>query len=532
MRLVPINSSQYEISFLQQFIITVLVMLLFTIIRMLYKKFNKVKTPWPKVPNSNVFGAKIGTKNYADQFEEWARQYGEKGIYETKILGQTFYVVCNEDIASQIERKRPYVVTRRKNLVSAFNSLGAQGLFSAEGQTWKKDRRLVAPSLNHKNVRDYISKIELVAERLVTKWDGLINKNPVSGVPINDDILLATVDIIALVAFAKDLDTVTMGGGKITTVLDKLFGLGMLRTMVPIKYFKIPIIGQYLDGGKKLIDFAFNFCGDIVNDFRRENIDYDVKSKTFLGKMIELSDKDSANALSTERFIGNLLTLFGAGSETSASAAMICLYEICVDKTGLQDKLYKEIMAMDARATPSLESYLDSLPLLRSLLFEVLRMKGPTPVAGAENIAPIEVDGVMLPQNTYFLFLYKYITEVEEFDKSTGKGTPRGLRNAPINQFCPYRWLEEKKESGKVVFRKPTYATGFRAFGAGVRICPGSALAEIEVMIFVVFLLKRFEIHIAPDHPEVKLVSNLAQKPDRDIRIIMKKRSEYKSNVQ
>jgi len=76
----------------------------------------------------------------------------------------------NKDIVSPIERKRPYVVTRRKNLKSAFNSLGAQGLFSAEGQTWKKDRRLVASSLNHKNFGEYISKIELVAERLVTKW--------------------------------------------------------------------------------------------------------------------------------------------------------------------------------------------------------------------------------------------------------------------------------------------------------------------------------------------------------------------------
>jgi len=73
--------------------------------------------------------------------------------------------------------------------------------------------------------------------------------------------------------------------------------------------------------------------------------------------------------LDTEKFIGNLLTLFGAGSETSASAAMICMYEICVDKTGLQDKLYKEIMEIGSRATSSLDSYLDSLPTLRSFIY-------------------------------------------------------------------------------------------------------------------------------------------------------------------
>ena len=51
-------------------------------------------------------------------------------------------------------------------------------------------------------------------------------------------------------------------------------------------------------------------------------------------------------------------------------SAMICMYQICVDKTGLQDKLqYKEIMEMGSRATSSLDSYLDSLPTLRTFIY-------------------------------------------------------------------------------------------------------------------------------------------------------------------
>ena len=233
------------------------------------KKKNKTKQPnknpsWPKVPNVFI-GIKLGSKaNIADILEGWARQYGQQGVFETRLLFQRFYVICSEKAISQLEQKRPYVITRRKNLVSAFNSIGANGLFSAEGDTWKKDRRIVAPSLNHKNVEKHVSKIQLVAGRLVEKWSKIIDQDPDVQIAINDDVILSAVDVISLVAFAKDLNTITRGGGELSSVLAKLFEIMMIRTVMPIKYYKIPFIGQHLDGGQKLQKYVVNLMQNVV----------------------------------------------------------------------------------------------------------------------------------------------------------------------------------------------------------------------------------------------------------------------------
>lgn len=408
--------------------------------------------------------------------------------------------------------------------MSAFNSIGANGLFSAEGDTWKKDRRIVAPSLNHKNVEKYVSKIQLVAGRLVQKWSKMIDEDPHMQIAINDDIILSAVDVISLVAFAKDLNTVTQGGGELSSVLAKLFQIMMMRTVMPIKYYKILFIGQYLDGGKKLQKYVVDLMQNVVDDFKNNN--NEDKSATFLGRMIELNTKTGDDSMSMERFVGNLLTMFGAGSETTASTLTMCLYEIANDTTGLQNELYKEMSQMvSILEDADLDVYFTSLPRLRSLVYEVLRLKGPTPIFGAENVEPVEIDGVTIPSGSYFMFLYKYITEIESFDESTGKGTRMGLLNTPIHEFSARRWLKRDKE-GYLTFVKPTYATGFRTFGSGLRICPGKELAEVEILVFLTFILAEFEISLYPHHPKITMVTQLAQRANEDICLTMKKRKE------
>lgn len=57
--------------------------------------------------------------------------------------------------------------------------MGADGLFSAEGDMWKKDRKIVGPALNRKNVRDYVATMKLVGSRLVDKWTKIMDEDAV-----------------------------------------------------------------------------------------------------------------------------------------------------------------------------------------------------------------------------------------------------------------------------------------------------------------------------------------------------------------
>ena len=170
------------------------------------------RIPWPKVKGRRfLIGNAIGDRaEFAETLDKWAREYGSDGIFEFNIFGTNIYGISNERIASQIERKRPFIMTRRRKLVNILENLGVAGLFSAEGETWRRDRRVVAPSLSHKNVHDYINSIKLVASRLVTKWGNQYESNNNSVICANKEMVNATIDVISLVAFAMDTDLVSL----------------------------------------------------------------------------------------------------------------------------------------------------------------------------------------------------------------------------------------------------------------------------------------------------------------------------------
>jgi cytochrome P450 len=501
-----------------------------------FSRKTNLKTPWPEVAGRRPFlGNSIGSiENLGNAVEAWAEIYGKDGIFSMELFGTKFYAVCDDKHASFLENKMPFSITRREGLVRAMDSLGVTGVFSAIGDTWQKDRRLVGPALNRKNVREYTETVKLVANRLIQKWKGMsmsmveadADPDGTGAILINPDIISAAMDIISLVAFGKDIDTVSKGKSHMVNVLDDLFRKITYRVAAPFHYWKIPIIGQYLDGGGFVKAQAKQYCIDHIQRFEsshssninsnESNKDEQEKgSKTFLGKVIALN-KESEHSLSAERMVGNLLTMFAAGSETTAGTVNVALYEIANDKTGLQEELAEEARAMENYDSASLEDFTNCLPRLRSLVYEVLRLKGPVAFMGVENRDPIEIDGVQLPPNTSFFLMWRYISTREDSESRT----PRGPRDTPLKDFCARRWLVDDDSKGSPMVASPTYKTGFRAFGTGRRVCPGRDLAEIEILVIISSILRNFKVSLEPGHPPMKLVSRFTQTPS-EIRLCL-----------
>ena len=586
-------------------------------------KFTEVPGALPFI--GNLFG---GPDNLNTALETWAEKYGKNtGIFECNLFGQRHVVLCNDETISILESKRPFKVTRFKSLAEVLKSVGADGVFSAEGEYWKKDRRLVAPVMNRKNVKDYMTFIKIVTARLLDKWEHgmMIAENNDNVVNISPDLMSANMDIIFLVLFAKDIDTLRVGDSGMVADLKYILQRAMTRLLSPVAYWNIPIVGQYLDG-----------CAGKMNRIRRSvieiiaaheissvgvqigtetetgtgmNTNMSVKiekhrSKSFLTKIIAQSKKkDSTEYLSTDRLMGNLLTIFSAGTETSAVTLTVCLYQIALDNTGLQEELASESHALpilfekeeeekqeedagtdtagiaDMDMDMDIDELSDRLPRLRSLIYEVLRIKGPTPFLGFENTESLEVCGKVQPPNTKFFTLAQYASTLESVLRSESESgsesgsassnegrstarygravTPRGQRDAPLCDFCPRRWLviedsdsgsgsssignkhidrteqpESKAKSkskapqlGSISVIRPSFKTGFRPFGSGLRVCPGRDLAEVEIMIILSSILRKFEIvGLQEGHPPVKHVLRFTQTLDVDICLVLKPR--------
>ena len=655
--------------------------------------------PWPVVPGAiPIIGNIIpgGSENIAVTFEKWAKLYGDEyGVYICYIGMNKLIILCNNEKITEVEKYRPYIVRRRRNVARALESVSAGGIFTAEGATWKKERKLVGPALNRKNVRDYVSIAKLIASRLVTKWEKhlIINTATQEGsnqeefngnnnvVIINNDLLAYSMDIISLVALAKDIDTLrssssnsnsnsnSQHGDGTTSDTDHqigkdikfIFKRAMMRIFAPFPFWNIPIVGQYIDGSGFAIQRAKKMMKQIIYEHKQNNeeeeqqeqnnqddnddeenksedenendsvlqnsqsnsnsnsntqqqsnsnskqqtnskqqskqnhtktnvVSYqDRTTKSFLSKILTLSKKENI-LLTEDRIIGNLLTMFSAGSETTYNVLIVCLYEIAYASDNLQDELYNEIITLfgtnDSDNTNDNDdnkndnhsdnigyNVLQSqLPRLRSLMYEVLRMKGPTPIYGAESTKEFYLDGYKQPVDTQFIFMSRYASTIEpnqedgededgedtnepEPEDDSKRNVPKGMMNSPVNEFCPRRWLvvhenkeEEQEECNDYTndhehtdttkrtktkmhlnVIKPTIKSGFRSYGSSLRVCPGRDLAEMEILVLISYVLNQFHISLKRNHEPLKYVTRIAQTTDSNVELVLKLRKDKKT---
>ena len=511
----PLPSS-FSSAYLGPFVLGGVLLLLLSSLR---RRKRDTERPWPVVPGAlPLIGNPIGpVENLVAQLEEWCRLYGKSGLFEFSLFGVRYIVACNDETALRIESQRPYKVARTRMVNAAVKSIGADGVFTAEGNVWKKDRRLVGPSLNRKNVRDYLASVKQVSGRLVAKLDSICDDT----VNIGNHILASTVDIISLVAFDKDVDCVSNGRSEMGEDLKRAFLGSQTRILSPFSFWKIPIIGQYLDGAGWAIKRLENEFSRLARE--GDNSPDISEAKTFLAKIISYNKGGSGdNAMSHKRLTGNLMTMFAAGSETTHVTMCSALHTIAIDETGLQEELAAEALALGDLEAAGLDEITDGLPRLRSLIYETLRIQGPTPFLGVENTEPLElVPGTVLPPHTNFFVPWRYISTLDNADPS--RLTPLGPNNTPRAAFDARRWLTETPAEGLVVNR-PSHKTGFRPFGEGMRVCPGRELAELEMLVVLSSILRKFEIALEPNHAPMKLVTRFTESPNVDIRLIMEPR--------
>jgi cytochrome P450 len=296
-----------------------------------------------------------------------------------------------------------------------------------------------------------------------------------------------------------------------------------------VPYWKIPIIGDYLDGvafRKRRLLRGFQ---QLINEYKTGGAG--LRQNSYLAKILSLGEEER---LSEQRVLGNLMTMFAAGSESTAVTIMTCLWRM-LHKKAEDSTTYDEI-ATEARAftdirSCGLQECFARLPKLRSLFYEVNRYQSAAAAIVLEAVDDsITVRDHTFPQGTIFMFV------MQKLSHSAASGVPLGPNGEPPTEFCALRWTttttsvcdDEAKSLCTTVVNKPSVKTGVplvSGFGAGVRICPGQDLAEVEAIICIAYLLQAFDLSLPTDHPPYQLVARTSMTPDCDVRLIMTPRS-------
>lgn len=389
------------------------------------------------------------------------RQFGDIVCYETA-YGLT-YLVNNPDLIAHVMRDRSY---ERGSLLKLV--LG-EGLLSAEGQHWQKQRKLIMPEFHPRVIANFADEMYACVLEMVQPWKTSSEKGEV--VDVADELLSFTLDVVTRTLFSGELSS---EAGSINHAVKTLLADigGFVRSEFTVSFEISPSRNRAFAGDlNKLNDMVY----DVISSRRQQN-QTEIVHHDLLDLLLETRDENGAG-LSDKAVRDEMVTMLFAGNETTAVMLGWTMHCLALHSE-VDAKVREEITSTLAGRAPSLEE-LPQLPYLKMTLHEVMRMFPPVWSIFRKVDYDGEVGGFLVEAgNTIIISPYTmhfhpdYWPEPERFD--------------------PYRFTFEQERD------RPKYA--YIPFGAGRHLCVGKHFAMMEAQIVISVLRQCFNWKLQDGH--------------------------------
>ena len=90
---------------------------------------------------------------------------------------------------------------------SVLAEIGANGVFSVEGEDWRPQRKLIMHALNATHFRGFFPTLQAITARLHRRWDAAARRG--EAVEMTADLVRFTVDVTTALAFGEDPNTLS-----------------------------------------------------------------------------------------------------------------------------------------------------------------------------------------------------------------------------------------------------------------------------------------------------------------------------------
>lgn len=425
---------------------------------------------WPLLGNS----AQVRMRRIHRDIEAWTRRYGP--FFRARLGRTRLLVVADHRAISAILRDRPEGFSRGARLSEVVLEMGSTpGLFVAEGETWRNQRRMVMASFAGSHVRAYFPTLRRVTQRLQGRWQKAAQAD--AWIDLQADLKRFTVDAIAGLAFGSEVNTLESGEDVIQRHLDVVLDGIFRRAMAPFNYwrwFKLPADRALERSNAELLAAIDNF---VAQARARMADDPDLREhpRNLLEAMIAAADKGDAG-VDDRDVVANVSTMLLAGEDTTANSLSWLVYLLHRNPAALRLAQEEVARVVPDPASATLEQ-IDALSYLDACANEAMRLKPVAPFLGLEALRDTTVADIRVPAGTTIWCVMRH----DSMDES----------QCPNPQaFEPRRWLGDGGEqSAAAALRRVAMP-----FGAGPRLCPGRYLALLEIKLAMSMLLRRFEI--------------------------------------
>jgi cytochrome P450 len=350
----------------------------------------------------------------------------------------------------------------------ALRGIEGNGLVVAEGDSWRRHRPLVQPAFHARYFERYAGLIVEHARRRRDRW------TPGATLDLAGEMNQLALEIIARLVFGVDWSDRAAGLRAAVEVFRERMQREVSSLVRLPDWLPLP--------GKLRQRRAVRAVDGLIRELIRERRASGIVRDDMLALLLATPPAGAGAPLTDREARDEAATLLVAGHDTTA-AALTWLWYALARNPGAAQQVCAEV---DATLGGRAATYAD-LPRLRyteAAVKESLRLYPPSAfLFTRQAMEDVELGGYRLRPGSWVV-ISPYVIHRD----------PRHFRDPET--FDPDRFALGRAEE------IPAYA--YLPFGGGPRVCIGSALATMEMVLVAATVLQRFRVEFAADQGEVE----------------------------
>jgi cytochrome P450 len=403
-----------------------------------------------------------------DPYEYLKNVMLEQGDFVQLNFGpQAVYLVSHPDYLQRILRDN-YQNYRKPDL---FYGVGREvvgnGLSVSSGDLWLRQRRMIQPHLHRKQLENLFSDMRSAILETLNGWDLLVaNRGEVN---LGERMAEITINVITHVMFGQGTipaAEVAETGNRATRLM-KYIGKTLFSSFLP-KWFPIPGRREFLQD----IGALRKTVNQIIAKCRQDK----EISASLIQMLINSVDEESHQQMTEAQLFDEVMTIFLAGYETTATA-LTWLGVILQDHPEVLEKLRAEIDQVLGDRLPSFED-VPRLVYARQVFMETLRMYTIVPLLPRALNQADQLGVYSLSANAMILVFYHGVHH-----------NPHVWDKPEV--FDPERFTPERM-AGQHPF-------AYVSFSAGPHKCVGDEFALLEGPLVMAMILQKYDINLLPN---------------------------------
>jgi cytochrome P450 len=396
--------------------------------------------------------------------------------YATNMVGNPLYSTRHPDHVHEILVTRATDFMKRSKDLVAF--LG-EGLFTSNGEFWRKQRRLIQPAFHSSNMVRYTKVMVEHTERLMTAWKAGQTRD------LNREMMELTLSVVAKALLDYDTTKDHQAVARAMAVIQETAGFpDPLPRWLPTPLHKKQ---------KEAIDVLDGIIFPMIDGKTAENRGDDLLS-------LLKFDGPPDEPMSKAQLRDELVTMFMAGHETTALSLTWAFY-LLAENRDAEAKLHAELTGVLGGRAPTFED-LEALPYTRMIVQESMRLFPPLYLTPRVAINDTEVAGYPVTKGSEVL-IWTYFMH-------------RDARWFPSpEEFRPERFLPGSDEI--------KHPHAFLPFGAGPRACIGRHFAMAETILMIATIAQHWRLLLVPGQ-DIRMNARVTLAPQFPIRMELEAR--------